>query len=288
MPNSRITYIAKRLRERHLDFKVGLKNLRSRKQPISMAHVINPFICEEGNPTYLYYAQPVTFESMQMAKEYAHKRGIGVELCAAIFPEDSEVVPPQIKTLPPLTRSTQSAYPSITEKKLPFVRDILSLLSYESNAEYFIFSNTDIGLSTTFYFACSRYIHAGIDAFVINRRDNIPKFLDGIRLTSEHLDTILKQPGERHPGYDCFVFHRKYISKISVGNLFLGYPPWGAVMMRELRRCANNFHVFEHLQETFHLGNDRAWADNGRSELWNQNILEATAVGYDFSNSSAP
>jgi hypothetical protein len=288
MSDSRITYIIKRLRERYIDLMVDLKNLRRRKQSISIAHVVNPFLCDEGNPTYLYYAQPVTFEAMKMSREYAEKRGVVVELYAAIFPEDSKVVPLHIKKLPPLTRSTLSEYPHITDKKLPFVRDIFSLLVSNSSAEYFVFSNTDICLNSTFYFACSRYIYAGFDAFVINRRDNIPKFLGGVRLTSEHLETILKQPGERHPGYDCFIFHRKYIHKILVGYLFIGYPPWGTVMMRELRRCAKNFHVFEHLHETFHLGSDRAWADSGRSALWDQNIIEAKAVGYDFSNSFAP
>ena len=44
------------------DYKLLLKN-----EKIKIAHIINPFKCQENNPSYLYYAQPITFKSMKRA-----------------------------------------------------------------------------------------------------------------------------------------------------------------------------------------------------------------------------
>ena len=38
------------------------------KENIKIAHLINPFKCAEDNPSYLYYAQPITFKSMRNAQ----------------------------------------------------------------------------------------------------------------------------------------------------------------------------------------------------------------------------
>ena len=31
---------------------------------MKIAHIINPFKCDKDNPSYFYYAQPITFRSM--------------------------------------------------------------------------------------------------------------------------------------------------------------------------------------------------------------------------------
>ena len=46
----------------------------------AIAHVINPFNCEKNNPSYLFYAQPITFKSMQNARLEAKKENINVNL----------------------------------------------------------------------------------------------------------------------------------------------------------------------------------------------------------------
>ena len=36
---------------------------------IILNHIINPFKCNEDNKSYLYYAQPITFKSMNISKK---------------------------------------------------------------------------------------------------------------------------------------------------------------------------------------------------------------------------
>ena len=35
---------------------------------IILNHILNPFKCDESNKSYLYYAQPITFKSMNISK----------------------------------------------------------------------------------------------------------------------------------------------------------------------------------------------------------------------------
>ena len=41
---------------------------------MKIAHLINPFKCSKNNPSYLYYAQPITFKSMRVAQFEARKK----------------------------------------------------------------------------------------------------------------------------------------------------------------------------------------------------------------------
>jgi len=38
-----------------------------------------------------------------------------------------------------------------TKKKLPYIKEIITKLYFESKADYFIYTNADIGLSKNFY-----------------------------------------------------------------------------------------------------------------------------------------
>ncbi len=55
-------------------------------------------------------------------------------------------------------------------RKLPLIKDILGRLYDASDAEYFIYTNVNIGLMPNFYVAVNAIIESGYDAFVINRR----------------------------------------------------------------------------------------------------------------------
>ena len=43
------------------------------KYMIKISHIINPFKCDKENSSYLYYAQPITFKSMLIAKRRAQR-----------------------------------------------------------------------------------------------------------------------------------------------------------------------------------------------------------------------
>lgn len=249
---------------------------------VRIAHVINPFICEPDHASYLYYAQPVTLESMRRARDAATAEGMQVELYAATFESDDAIVPGFFNKLPHLDRSTKTEYPSITEKELPFVVDLMDRLRDASDADYFVLTNTDICLSSDFYITCSRIIHSGVEAFVVNRRDGIPKWHQGRRLSAVDLARICKYRGSIHAGFDCFVFSRETLAAMNFGDLFLGYPPVGDAVKRELESNAPTFRVFRTLSATFHLGSDKAWKSGGpasKDPLWVKNVGEARRLG---------
>ena len=174
---------------------------------IKIAHLINPFRCQENNPSYLYYAQPITFKSMKKAYNMADIEGLNIELWSAHFLEDKKIVPDYFKKLPVLKKSTLSLFPQIpANKKLPIISEMLTSLLNNTDADYIIFSNVDIGLYENFYIKVHHFIkNKKLNSFVINRRDNIPKFINNKRLTDKDLEIIYKQKGEIHIGKDCFI-----------------------------------------------------------------------------------
>jgi len=262
------------------DFKLYLKNYIL-KQQIKIAHLINPFKCSKDNPSYLYYAQPITFKSMHNAQWEAQKVGIDVKLYAVNYTEDDEFIPDYFIKLPHLKKSTMSEFPKIARnKKLPIIQEMFDSILQNSDADYIIFTNSDIGVHKNFYKKVNEFIHKdNLKSFIINRRDNIPKFKDGKRLTEKDLDIIYKESGQTHPGYDCFIIHRKILEKINMDLMFTGYPPWGYILHNCMKKINKKTHVYKNEYMTFHLGCDCAWDLNvidgekktANLELWSLN-----------------
>ena len=121
-------------------------------QQIKIAHLINPFKCSKDNVSYLYYAQPITFKSMRDAQLEAQKVGINVKLYAINYQEDDEIIPKYFIKLPHLKKSTMSEFPKISGKrKLPIIQEIFDSILQNSDADYIIFTNSDIGVQKRFY-----------------------------------------------------------------------------------------------------------------------------------------
>ena len=241
----------------------------------SFAHLVNPFHCPPDNPAYLHYAQPVTLRSMERARTAARKRGIEVSLLAACFPGDMNLVPESFQATPQLTRSTAEVYPGMTSKRLPFIQDLLDRLYHSCEAEYLVLSNVDIALFDNFYTWINDAIKRwGFEGMTITRRDNLPKFSGDHRLGPDDLDYFYQQVGQDHPGYDCFVFRRDLYREIDMGQLFAGHPPWGAILVKQLRWvCGHKTFRNKHL--TFHIGKDEVWRGVRRSPLAEQNRQNA-------------
>ncbi|MFT5780024.1 MAG: hypothetical protein ACI837_002985, partial [Crocinitomicaceae bacterium] len=87
-----------------------------------IAHIINPFHTDPSSD--LYTAQPITFQTMRTAKEYASKT-VDVELLSAQYPEDRTIVPVDFKATKDLTRSVQDLGSFSKKIKLPILADIL-------------------------------------------------------------------------------------------------------------------------------------------------------------------
>ena len=59
-----------------------------------IAHIINPVIVKENNPSYLYYTQPITFESMLQAKINTETKfkNTEINLYTINYPEDDQIM----------------------------------------------------------------------------------------------------------------------------------------------------------------------------------------------------
>ncbi len=237
----------------------------------TLAHIVNPFTLP-GDPDF-DNVQTITFATIQAARKNAEKE-INVELFAAVYPEDEAVVPSGFAKTRPLERSVLDVSTITAEKprKLPLLKDILDRLQQLSSADYFIYSNIDIALMPGFYLKVGEIISEGYDGFVINRRT----------IGKSHLQTqdipamiVEAEKGEKHPGFDCFIFKRNAYARYRLGTACVGGNWVGRVLIGNVMAFARKFKVFDDLCLTFHLGDDRPWMQpaNDPYNLHNANQL---------------
>ena len=238
---------------------------------IKIAHVINPFKANINDESYLYYAQPITFRTMFKAKKSAAKRDISVNLYAANFKEDNDIVPCYFNKLSNLKNSTKNLFSSVSrKKKLPIIQEIFDLILKESDADYIVFTNADIAVQKKFYVFIHNLIQKNHKTIIINRRDNIPKFKNNVRLGIKHLKELYNEKGDSHQGIDCFIMKRDVLKKVYMDKMFLGYPPWGSVLYDLLRKIDPKVLWLRYNTDpymTFHLGKDRSWQKQKNSKI---------------------
>lgn len=247
----------------------------------TIAHIINPFIAD--NKSDLNSAQPITFKSMQRAKEVA-KDLVDVKLYSAQFKEDREYVPDDFIKTQDLGRSVLDMNPFKIELKLPLIIDILERLYNESEAEYLVFTNVDIGLYPNFYLRLNEYINKGFDAFIINRR-RLPSHFNKIT----DLEEIYETKGKSHPGFDCFVFHRDLFHKFQLANICIGVPFIGIALSQNIFALGKNVKLFEKEQLTFHIGEEifakrapKEYFKHNQKEFWkaiNSDLIKELDLG---------
>lgn len=211
-----------------------------------IAHIINPF---NANPSSdLFTAQPITFESMRRAKERAQGK-VEVELWSAQYPEDRNMIPDDFLSTRDLDRSVLDLGSFEKSMKLPLIDDIVRRLYEESDAEYLIYTNVDIGVYPEFYEKVNEFIDEGLDAFIINRRRLPAHFLE-----VNQLDQIYQETGKKHPGFDCFVFHRDLFKDFQLAEVCIGVPFIGITFAQNIFALSKNYRLFEDEVLTFHIG----------------------------------
>jgi hypothetical protein len=211
-----------------------------------IAHIINPF---NANPeSDLYTAQPITFASMIKAKEKAENT-VDVELWTAQYPEDRNMVAEGFKSTRDLDRSVLDLGTFEKQLKLPLIDDIVRRLYEESDADYLIYTNVDIGLYPNFYTEVNRFIDEGLDAFIINRR-RLPEHFTKV----EQLASLYQETGKKHPGFDCFVFHRDLFKQFQLAEVCIGVPFIGITFAQNIFALARNYKLYENEVLTFHIG----------------------------------
>ena len=215
-------------------------------KPFRIAHIVNPLTPPSNSD--LHVAQPITLESMIIARDFASSK-VEVELLSTQFEEDTKVIPKEFTQTPNLERSVLNLGDFEKSKKLPLIKDILDRAVEISDAEYLIYTNIDITLVPHFYQAVASFIEKGHDAFMINRR-RIPATYS----TKEELPLIWSEIGKPHPGFDCFVFSRELYPKFELGNICIGVPFIEATIAHNLYAFAVNFKLFDELHLTTHIG----------------------------------
>lgn len=216
---------------------------------LKIAHIVNPVKVTKTHE--LYTVQPITFESMRIAKQFAKNTAVEITLVSTQYPEDKEVIPSHIHQLSNLERSVSDRDSSLSGRKLPLLKDILNKSKEIEDTDYLIFTNVDIGLMPHFYDAVARNIHKGHDALIINKR----------RLSSsfkkiEELPDIYSNLGKSHPGFDCFVFRKELLDQLILDYVCIGVPFSGVSMLHNLAALSQNPLILTDAHLTFHIGMD--------------------------------
>jgi hypothetical protein len=235
-----------------------------------IAHIVNPVLVDDSSDLFL--AQPVTFETMRIAKELA-RGSLDIQLFSAQYPEDEPVIPAGLCRTPDLDRSVLEFGSFDKPRKLPLLKDVLDRLYEATPAEYLVYTNVDIGLMPQFYLAVDRFIDAGFDAFVINRRTISNRFT-----SVEQLPLMYAEVGNPHRGWDCFVFRREAYPHYTLGAICLGAPRVGLALIANLVAHAERFKEFKDQHLTFHLGNDRGWQGSAYADYAEHNTREALSI----------
>ncbi len=239
---------------------------------VRLAHIINPVQVPETSD--LYVAQPVTFQSVILARNFARQQGVDVQCFTAQYGRDRALVPAEFIPTPDLTRSVLDVGTFQVARPLPLVGDILARL-YEAapDADYLIYSNVDIALQPHFYCAIAALIDQGYDAFVINRRT----------ISTTHRDPaalwlMAAEMGKTHPGHDCFIFARSHYPHYQLGHLCIGASLIGMGLLINLISQGQRFQEFRDLHLTFHLGDDRTWRNPKLEDYTAHNLHQAIAI----------
>lgn len=247
---------------------------------ITFAHIINPVKSKEGSN--LAFVQPVTFETMRRAKCYVDEN-VGVELLSAQYSEDHHIIPSYFRTTVDLERSAIDLADFKVRRKLPLLRDIIDRLYDSSDADYLIYTNVDIALMPYFYQTVKQIIENGHDAFVINRR-TISDIYTGVK----DIPSMYAEIGQAHRGWDCFVFQRADYPKYDLGDVLVGVPRVGLVLIANMVAHSTNFLELRHEHLTFHLGNDRRWGGRKLEDYARHNTKEAMRVTHKLEDTVRP
>ena len=242
---------------------------------MKFAHVLNPVRVEPSSD--LFVAQPITFESMRVARENAEPE-VDVELCAVFYPEDADHVPAGFRRLRTLDRSVLDLGKFELQRKYPLLVDILGRLAEAvPSADYLIYTNVDIALMPTFYTDVADLIAQGYDALTITRR-TIPK-----KYTNpSELPLMYAEPGEPHPGHDCFIFKREALAQYDLGNICIGVHWIGRALELNQICTAKRYAAVKDRHMTFHLGDDRPWRDDRLRDFANFNQAELRRILLKF------
>ena len=163
-----------------------------------------------------------------------------------------------IRIINRLTRNSSDVFE--TNKKIPFINDILNVLEEESK-DIFVFCNSDIILTQSVI----DYINiTDVEAFGISRID-----ISHINLLTDPASIIRMEPS----GFDCWVISKKWwkLNKHLFKDFLIGRPYFDVMYTILMLLNSKNLYVSnKHL--IFHINHKRAWSD--KDECYHYNRLQ--------------
>jgi hypothetical protein len=238
---------------------------------LKIAHIVHPVIVD--NTSDLVIAQPITFETMRVARKFA-EGAAKVKLYAAQYQDEERAALPRcFKRTANLKRSIIDIKTFKEKRKLALIKDILAALYESAKADYFIYTNVDIAVQPFFYRTVSKIIEQGYDAFVINRRT-----ITGRYSTIHETPLMYGETGNSHPGYDCFVFKREVYPEFKLGDICIGTSWIGRALLINLCAYSGKFKEFKDLHLTFHIGDPRPWMRGEFSDYFRHNREELLRI----------
>lgn len=213
-----------------------------------IVHIINPVKVSETSD--LFFAQPITFESLRKAKDFSTRKE-QITLVTTSFEEDLEIIPTDFQKLSNLTRSVLDVNINLKGKKLPLIADILGKTNELNTCDYILYTNMDIAVMPQFYDALFEYIKQGHDAVIINRRR-----IETTYKTVDKLPLMYSDLGKSHPGFDCFLFKRELLEKLILDDICIGIPFLEVSLIHNLFSFAEKPLFVPDAHLTFHLGMD--------------------------------
>lgn len=246
-----------------------------------IAHIINPIQVPESSD--LFVAQPITFETMRMAKAYVEGE-LQISLLTTQYPEDRSMIPEGFQPTPNLNRSILDLASFRHFRKLPLLKDILDrLFIAEEDADFLIYTNVDIGLQPNFYKAVDEFTNSGYDAFVINRR-TIPNHYQSL----EEIPLMLAEPGLAHRGWDCFIFKRELYPHFKLHQICVGATRVGLGLLANMVGYGENFKEFKQEHLTFHIGDERNWLNPAFADYDQHNTQQLMLILEEIEREKGP
>lgn len=216
---------------------------------LKIAHIINPV--KVGENSDLFFAQPITFESIKIAQAFSSKGLYEVNVFTTQFEEDRSIIPEGFIQLSNLQKSVLDVNPTLKGKKLPLIGSIMEKLNEIEAADFVIYTNMDIALMPYFYDTVVGYLEQGYDALVINRRRISSKYQSVAELPLMYADM-----GKSHPGFDCFVVKTSLLDRFVWGEICVGISFLEATFVHNIFAHASKPLYIPDAHLTFHLGMD--------------------------------
>jgi len=142
----------------------------------------------------------------------------------------------------------------------PLLRATDVSLQDVGNADYVVFTNSDICLAPQFYEEVSSVIASGTTSFSVHRRT-----IHDVEGQIAPYESMLTVDTTAHEGSDCFVFPAQHLRRLQFDQMAIGIAPIGDLFLINLALLDTSFAKIPNKDITFHFGDSRDWNSDSRS-----------------------